>query len=148
MAIPAEQAGLELAKEITENIERWLADAPDNQKWVMEEPSKDVEVPLADLPAELEDLIGDLIDKEDQLAEDSQDVTSSWMDSLNQGAGWGENNGILNPRRHFPSVRSCPGRTQFQGQFPMMLVAGAHVHHTSPMPGNLNDNVGRGTEAK
>jgi len=88
MAIPHEEAGLELAKEITENIERWLADAPDNLKWVMEEPTKDVEVPLADLPAELEDLLGDLIDKEDRLAEESQDVTSSWMDSLNQGAGW------------------------------------------------------------
>ncbi|MBI2898682.1 MAG: hypothetical protein HYY17_00710 [Planctomycetes bacterium] len=88
MAIPHEESGLELAKSITENIERWLADAPDNLKWNMEEPTKDVEVPMADLPEELEDLIGDLLDKEDQLAEDSQDVTSSWMDSLNQGAGW------------------------------------------------------------
>jgi hypothetical protein len=88
MAIPHEESGLELAKAITENIERWLADAPDNLKWVMEEPMKEADVPMADLPAELEDLIGDLIDKEDKLAEDSQDVTSSWMDSMDKGAGW------------------------------------------------------------
>jgi len=88
MAIPHEESGLELAKEITENIERWLADAPDNLKWNMEEPTKEADVPLADLPEEFEDLIGDLLDREDRLAEESQDVTSSWMDSLNKGAGW------------------------------------------------------------
>ncbi len=95
MAIPHEESGLELAKEITENIERWLADAPDNLKWNMEEPMKDVDVPMADLPAELEDLIGDLIDKEDELADESQDVTSSWLDSLNKGAGWGAADGPI-----------------------------------------------------
>jgi hypothetical protein len=95
LAIPHEESGLELAKEITENIERWLADAPDNQKWNMEEPMKDADVPMADLPEELEDLIGDLIDKEDELAEESQDVTSSWMDSLNKGAGWGAADGPI-----------------------------------------------------
>jgi hypothetical protein len=95
LAIPHEESGLELAKEITENIERWLADAPDNQKWNMEEPMKDADVPMADLPEELEDLIGDLIDKEDELAEESQDVTSSWMDSMNKGAGWGAADGPI-----------------------------------------------------
>jgi hypothetical protein len=95
LAIPHEESGLELAKEITENIERWLADAPDNLKWNMEEPMKDADVPMADLPEELEDLIGDLIDKEDELAEESQDVTSSWMDSLNKGAGWGAMDGPI-----------------------------------------------------
>ncbi len=88
MAIPAEESGLELAKEITSNIERWLAGSPDNTKWNMEENMKDVDVPMADLPKELEDIMGDLIDKEDKLAEESQDVTSSWMDSMDKGVGW------------------------------------------------------------
>jgi phage host-nuclease inhibitor protein Gam len=95
LAIPAEESGLELAKEITSNIERWLADAPDNQKWNMEENMKDVDVPMADLPAELEDIMGDLIDKEDKLAEESQDVTSSWMDSMDKGVGWGVADGPI-----------------------------------------------------
>lgn len=88
MAVPNEQAGLELAQEITMNIERWLADAPDNMKWNMEEPTQDYDVPMADLPEELEDLVGDLIDKEEDMTEETQDVTSSYMDSLNEGAGW------------------------------------------------------------
>lgn len=88
MAIPLEESGLELASEITENIERWLADAPDNLKWNMEEPTQEYDVPMADLPEELEDLIGELIDNEEEMGEDVQDVTSSWMDSLNKGAGW------------------------------------------------------------
>jgi len=88
MAVPYEQSGLELAKSITENIERWLDDARDHLKWVMEEPPEDYEVPLADLPEELEDLMGDLLDSEEGMSEESEDVTSGWMDSLNEGAGW------------------------------------------------------------
>ena len=95
MAIPAEESGLELAKEITSNIERWLANAPDNQKWNMEENTKDVDVPMADLPSQLEDIMGDLIDKEDKLADESQDVTSSWLDSMDKGVGWGVGDGPI-----------------------------------------------------
>ncbi len=95
MAVPFEQSGLELAKSITENIERWLSDTHDFQKWVMEEPPGDYEVPMADLPEELEDLIGDLIDSEDAMSEDTEDVTSGWMDSLNEGAGWGASDGPI-----------------------------------------------------
>lgn len=88
MAVPYEQSGLELAESITMNIERWLADAPDNMKWNMEEPTGDYDVPMADLPEELEDLVGELIDREEEMTEETEDVTSSWMDSLNEGAGW------------------------------------------------------------
>ncbi len=95
LAVPFEQSGLELAKSITENIERWLSDTHDFQKWVMEEPPGDYEVPMADLPEELEDLIGDLIDSEDAMSEDTEDVTSGWMDSLNEGAGWGASDGPI-----------------------------------------------------
>lgn len=95
VAVPMEQSGLELAKEITENIERWLATAPDNTRWVMEEPKGPSDVPMADLPQALEDLMGDLLDKEDKLAQDSQDVTSSWMDSMDKGVGWGVGDGPI-----------------------------------------------------
>jgi hypothetical protein len=38
LAVPHEQSGLENAKELVNNLERWLPDAPDNIKWSMEEP--------------------------------------------------------------------------------------------------------------
>jgi hypothetical protein len=54
----------------------------------MEEPQGQFDVPLADLPEELEDIIGELVDEEDKMTEEVEDVASSWMDSLDKGAGW------------------------------------------------------------
>ncbi|MBI3270103.1 MAG: hypothetical protein HYZ53_13845 [Planctomycetes bacterium] len=95
IAVPLEQSGLELAKEITTNIERWLAGAPDSTKWNMEQPTQDYDVPMADLPEELEDLIGDLLDKEEEMGKDVQDVTSSWLDSMDKGVGWSAADGPI-----------------------------------------------------
>lgn len=95
LAIPLEESGLELAKSIESNIEKFLAGAPDDLKWNMEENNKDVDVPMQDLPAELEDIVGDLIDKEDKLADDAQDVTSNWLDSMDKGVGWGVSDGPI-----------------------------------------------------
>ncbi|MFA5864355.1 MAG: hypothetical protein WC975_06675 [Phycisphaerae bacterium] len=88
MAIKAEQIGLELATELLHNIERWLSDVPDRLKWDLEEPPASIDVPLAQLPEELEDIIGDLIEKEEDLYDQIEDQTSSWADSLDKGAGW------------------------------------------------------------
>ncbi len=88
IAVPHEQSGLELARSLETNIERWLVNVPDKIKWSMEDPLADVEVPMADLPTELEDLVGDLIDQEEEMTEDVEDVTSGWLDSLDKGAGW------------------------------------------------------------
>jgi hypothetical protein len=93
VAVAGENAGLELAKELVENIERWLANGPDSTKWVMEEPKGPADVPMANLPSALEDLVGDLLDKEDELAEKSQDVTNSLMDSMDKGVGWAASDG-------------------------------------------------------
>ena len=95
LAIPLEEGGLELAKSIESNIEKFLAGAPDDVKWNMEDNNKDVDVPMQDLPAELEDIVGDLIDKEDKLAEEAQDVTSNWLDSMDKGVGWGVSDGPI-----------------------------------------------------
>lgn len=88
LAVPNEQAGLENASELIHNLERWLPDTPDNIKWNMEEPPTMNEAPLAELPAELEDIVGDLLDSEEAMSDDVEDVSSSWMDSLDKGAGW------------------------------------------------------------
>jgi len=53
------------------------------------------DVPMAELPKELEDIVGDLIDKEKDMTEDVQDVSSSWMDSADKGAGWGAGDGPI-----------------------------------------------------
>lgn len=95
LAVPAEQSGLELAERLETNLERWIPDTPDREKWVMEEPPQEYDVPLADLPDELEDIVGDLLDDEAQMDEDVEDVSSSWMDSLDKGAGWDATDGPI-----------------------------------------------------
>jgi len=88
MAVPAEQVGLELAQELLTQLERWLPDEPDRIKWELEEPPEPIDVPMADLPDELEDIIGELLEREEDLYDQIEDVTSSWADSLDAGAGW------------------------------------------------------------
>lgn len=95
LAVPAEQSGLELAEKMETNLERWITDTPDREKWVMEEPPQEYDVPLADLPSELEDIVGDLIDSEEEMDESVEDVSSSWMDSADKGAGWDATDGPI-----------------------------------------------------
>ena len=95
LAIPESETGLELAKEITSNIERWLSKYPDYLKWDMEEPSAMHDVPEAELPDELEDVIGELLEQEEDMRDEIEDITSSWMDSLDKGAGWGVADGPI-----------------------------------------------------
>ncbi|MGA2175919.1 MAG: hypothetical protein ABSH38_13150 [Verrucomicrobiota bacterium] len=88
LAVPHEQSGLENAKELVNNLERWLPDTPDNIKWSMEEPLAPTDIALAELPKELEDIVGELLDKEEQMTPEVEDVTSSWLDSADKEAGW------------------------------------------------------------
>ncbi|MCX6999720.1 MAG: hypothetical protein NT106_05410 [Candidatus Sumerlaeota bacterium] len=95
ISVTEEQTGLELAKELTAHLEKWLPDEPDRIKWEMKEPSKDYEVPLTKLPDELEDIVGDLIEKEDDFTDAIEDVSSSWADSIDKGAGWEASDGPI-----------------------------------------------------
>lgn len=95
LAVPHEQSGLELAKTLEHNLEKWLADRPDNIQWKMEEPEAQADVPLTELPKQLEDIVGDLLDKEEAMEDDIEDMTSSWMDNLDKGAGWGTGDGPI-----------------------------------------------------
>jgi hypothetical protein len=90
IAVPLEQLGYERAEEITTNLEKWLPDTPDREKWSQEEALTDAdkEAPMAELPGELEDIIGDLMEEEDDLFDEMEDVSSSAADSLDKGAGW------------------------------------------------------------
>ncbi|MFH1904066.1 MAG: hypothetical protein ABIK53_00870 [bacterium] len=87
IAVPIEDAGLLLAKQLKQDLEIWLPDKPDRIKWNMEQPIGDYEVPMADLPDELEDMIGELIEQEEALIDEAQNITSAWADSMGE-AGW------------------------------------------------------------
>jgi hypothetical protein len=97
LAVPGETAGLEKAAQIEQNLERWLPNKPDNTKWSMEEPagSGQQDVPLAELPKQLDDLIGALLKKEQDMNPDKDDVSSSIIDSMDKGAGWGASDGPM-----------------------------------------------------
>lgn len=90
IAVPLEQLGYEMAEEITSNLEKWLPDTPDRERWSQEESLTDAdkEAPMAELPGQLEDLIGDLMEEEEDLFDEMEDVSSSAADSLDKGAGW------------------------------------------------------------
>jgi hypothetical protein len=72
-------AGLDKVKERIADMEMWLMDKPDNIKWKQEAWDKNEmpNIPLVDLPQELEDLVGDLVDKEEEVDEQAQDAASN-----------------------------------------------------------------------
>ena len=51
----------------------------------MEEPPAPADVALAELPAALEDIMGELLDQEEKMDDSVEDVTSSWLDSMDKG---------------------------------------------------------------
>ncbi len=88
LAVSLEESGLELAKEITSNLEKWLMDTPDRIKWDMEDPVAKTDTPMAELPEQLEDMIGELMEQQEDLFEAMEDTNANWTDSLDKGAGW------------------------------------------------------------
>jgi hypothetical protein len=142
LAVPLEQGGLELAKSYETNIEKWLMEAPDRQAWKMEDPVQDYDVPLAELPKELEDMIGDLMEEEKDLLDEAADATSAWLDNLDKGAGWGTLDGPIAdmsakgvtgnvlPDSHEVGGRSGEGRTGKS--------AGQYVQDTATGKGGRN----------
>lgn len=95
IAVPHEQSGLELAEALQHNLEKWLASHPDNKQWKMEEATAPADVPISELPKQLEDIVGDLLDQEEEMAEAVEDFSSAWMDNLDKGAGWEAGDGPI-----------------------------------------------------
>jgi hypothetical protein len=95
IAVPLEQLGYEKAEALKTNMEKWLPDTPDREKWSQEEAlsDKDKQAPMAELPSELEDLIGDLAEQEEDLMDEAQEISSSAMDSAH--AGWDASDGPI-----------------------------------------------------
>jgi hypothetical protein len=84
----------EQAASIETNLERWLSDAKDHIKWNGEEGGLSPDVPLQDLPAELTDIMGELIDTVDDM-EDVEDSSNSSLSSFDKGIGWGVSDGNM-----------------------------------------------------
>ncbi|MFO0880373.1 MAG: hypothetical protein U0840_23760 [Gemmataceae bacterium] len=105
LEVSLEDLGAGLATKMKEDLEMWMMDAPDSAKWVLEEPlnKKPMKIPEMPLPKDLQDLVGDLLQKADEFDEDADDITSAWGDNLDQ-AGWGVSDGPI-------STFSAKGKT-------------------------------------
>jgi hypothetical protein len=95
IATLAENTALSSSESVAANLDRWLADNKDSIKWNAEESGESPDIPLTDLPAELTDIIGDLIETEDDMGEDTQDSTNSFSYSSDEGLGWGVGDGNI-----------------------------------------------------
>jgi hypothetical protein len=119
IAVPLEQLGAEMAKELSTNIEKWLPDTPDRERWSQEEPLTDdmKEAPMAELPGELEDIIGELMEQEEDLFDEMEDVSSSWADSIDKGAGWDAMDGpISNNSAKGVTGNRLPNKSEIGGR--------------------------------
>jgi hypothetical protein len=88
IATTVAETGVELAESMTMHLEKWLQDGADHIAWRMEEPLADYDIPMAELPDKLEDIIGELVEQEEELMAEAEDTSASWADSLDVGAGW------------------------------------------------------------
>ena len=95
IATLAENTAMDSSVSVAANLDRWLADNQDSIKWNAEESGEAPDIPLTDLPAELTDIIGDLIETEDDMGEDTQDSTNSFSYSNDEGLGWGVSDGNI-----------------------------------------------------
>ena len=82
-------AAMDKVKERFADMEMWMMDKPDAERWKQEGWDVDEmpDIPLVDLPEELEDLVGDLVDQADDLNEQAQDSTSN-LTLPDFPAGW------------------------------------------------------------
>ncbi len=95
IATPLEQEGLEDAKKLTSHIEQWLMQQPDTMKWEMEEPVTQNDVPAPPLPSQLTDMVGKLLEHEEDMTNNMESLGSKWNDSMNKGVGWGAMDGPI-----------------------------------------------------
>ena len=117
IATPLEANGIENAKTLTANIEKWLPDQPDRIKWEMEEPIQQENIEQPELPKELEDLVGDLLEEEEDLFEEMQDITAGYTMSGDKGIGWDAMDGpISNMNAQGVTGNQLPNPSEIAGR--------------------------------
>jgi len=126
---------LEKATERLDGMEMWLETAPDNIRRLTEnfDEAELPEVALIPLSTELEDIIGDLLDQQEDIEEETHDSATN-QGSADMEEGWGVNegefvnysakgkSGNMRPDHNEQSGRSLVGR---QGQSDGETVAGS-----------------------
>jgi len=140
MAVPLEQSAFALATKILEDMEMWFPDAPDNLKWKMEEPLEQPEIPQAELPEKLQDLIGDLIESQDQLNDEAEDISSGWAGSFDS-VGWGVMDGPI-------SSYAAQGKTGNQLPDSSEMGGRSGDGRSGRSSGQLVENVAKGLEGR
>src|SRR5262249_34021635 len=107
----------ESAKELTTHIERWLMQQPDRTQWKMEEPVNQFDQHMAELPKQLQDMMGDLMDQEEDITDEMENLGSKWADSLDKGSGWDAGEGpISNMSAQGVTGNQMPKNTEIQGR--------------------------------
>ncbi|MFW6163390.1 MAG: hypothetical protein ACODAJ_11530, partial [Planctomycetota bacterium] len=116
-------ANMDKIEERFADMEEWLPDQPDAERWKQEgwDVNEMPEIPLVDLPEEMEDLVGDLLDQAEELDQQAQDSTSNltlpdfpagWdvMDGPMDSFGAKGKSGNERPNDNEMMGRSGPGR--------------------------------------
>ncbi len=117
IAVPVEEMGLELAKSIESNLEKWLMDKPDREKWNQEDPIGKQDIPMAELPKELEDMVGELMEQQEDLFDEMEDTAANWADSMDKGAGWDAADGpIANMSAKGVTGNQLPNNNEMNGR--------------------------------
>jgi DNA-binding ferritin-like protein len=88
VAVPAEESGLEGAKELSSNLEKWLSNTPDRTQWTQEELAQKSDTPMPELPKELQDMVGELMEQQEDLFDAAEDQNANITDSADKGIGW------------------------------------------------------------
>ena len=117
IATAIEDNGIENAKTLTANIEKWLPDEPDRIKWDMEDPAGQSNIEQPELPKELEDLVGDLLEEEEDLFEEMDDITAKYAMSGDKGIGWDAMDGpISNMNAQGVTGNQLPNTSEISGR--------------------------------
>jgi hypothetical protein len=118
IATAFEDNGVENAQTLTANLEKWLLDVPDREKWQMEDPiNGQASIEQPPLPSQLEDLVGDLLEEEEDLFDQMQDITSKYASSMDKGAGWGAADGpIANMNAQGVTGNQLPNSNEMSGR--------------------------------
>jgi hypothetical protein len=99
VAVQKEQGmldALEKAKEISADMEHWLATKMDTTKWLMEnfDKSEMPEIPMLPLADAFEDLVGELLEQQQNIAEDAKSSASNQA-LAEIPAGWDVMDGVM-----------------------------------------------------
>ena len=129
-AIPLEMSAMEMGKQISDLLDKWLSDRPDRQHYSAEDPLAAADLPAAPLPKELQDVMGKLLADQQDLFNQMQDANANWRDATANGAEHKAEDGPIAdssavgitgntlPKNNEQQGRSAEGRNgKAQGEF-------------------------------